>query len=99
VFRQGTFADETKNWGGNYVKGQCWASDNPLTTPDYARKYGLPSANSGKPDWVVGGKVVGPYKTRPSGPSLDKPENTGGALEVFVEDPAAVVLEWFYMPD
>jgi len=99
VFRQGTFADETKNWNGNYVKGQCWASDNPLTTPDYARKYGLPAANSGKPDWVAKGKVVGPYKTRPAGPSFDNPENKGGATEVFIEDPASVVLEWFHMPD
>jgi len=48
---------------------------------------------------VVGGNVVGPYKTRPSGPSFDRPENTGGGIEVFIEDPASVVLEWFHMPD
>lgn len=66
VFRQGTFADEAIGWEGNYVKGKYWATDNPLTTPGYAKKYGLPAENTGKPDWVVGGNVQGNYTTRPA---------------------------------
>lgn len=99
AYRRGTFSDEAKKWQGNYVKGQYWAADNPLTTPDYAKKYGLPAANSGAPDWVAGGRIVGPYKTQPSAASRDMPGNTGGGTEIFVEDPASVMLDWFYMPD
>lgn len=39
VFRQGTFADESIDWGGNYVKGHQWAGVNPLTTPDFPKRY------------------------------------------------------------
>lgn len=56
VYRQGTFADEATDWSGNYVKGKQWATENPLTTPDYAKKYGLPAENTGR-DWVVSGRV------------------------------------------
>jgi hypothetical protein len=97
VFRQGTFADEAIGWEGNYVKGKYWATDNPLTTPGYAKKYGLPAENTGKPDWVVGGKVQGNYTTRPAPPSHNNPVNTGGATEVL--NPENVQLDWFHMPD
>lgn len=97
VFRQGTFADEAIGWEGNYVKGKYWATDNPLTTPGYAKKYGLPAENTGNPDWVVGGMVQGNYTTRPAPPSHNNPVNTGGATEVL--NPENVQLDWFHMPD
>ena len=97
VFRQGTFTDEAIGWEGNYVKGKYWATDNPLTTPGYAKKYGLPAENTGKPDWVVGGKVQGNYTTRRAPPSHNNPVNTGGATEVL--NPENVQLDWFHMPD
>jgi hypothetical protein len=99
VFRQGTFADEAIGWEGNYVKGRQWATDNPLTTPNYAQKYGLPAENTGKPDWVVGGRTQGPYTTRPAPPSQNNPLNTGGATEVLPQNPNDVRLDWFHMPD
>jgi hypothetical protein len=99
VFRQGTFANEATGWKGNYVKGQQWATDNPLTTANYAQKYGLPAQNTAKPDWVVGGRVQGPYTTRPAPPSHNNPLNTGGATEVLPGNPNNVRLDWFHMPD
>jgi RHS repeat-associated protein len=99
VYRQGTFADESVGWEGNYVKGKQWASDNPLTTPDYAKKYGLPSENTGRPDWVVKGQVKGAYTTRPAPASYNNPANTGGGPEVIPNSPNAVRLDWFHMPD
>ena len=99
VFRQGTFADPATGWEGNYVKGQQWATDNPLTTPNYAQKYGLPAQNTAKPDWVVGGQVQSPYTTRPAPPSHNNPFNTGGATEVLPQNPNNVRLDWFHMPD
>lgn len=99
VFRQGTFADEAAGWNGNYVKGRQWATDNPLTTTDYAKRYGLPAENTGNPDWIVGGRATGPYSTRPAPPSHNSPLNTGGATEVIPENPGDVILDWFHMPD
>ena len=99
VFRQGTFADETIGWEGNYVKGRQWATDNPLTTPNYAQKYGLPAENTGNPDWVVGGRTQGPYSTRPAPASHNNPLNPGGATEVLPQNPNDVRLDWFHMPD
>ncbi|MBI2344123.1 MAG: hypothetical protein HYV02_07305, partial [Deltaproteobacteria bacterium] len=98
IFRQGTFADETLGWEGNAVKGKQWATDNPLTTPDYAKHYGLPAKNTGKPDWVVGGRSQGPYTTQPAPASHNNPLNTGGATEVLPQDPNNVILDWFHMP-
>lgn len=99
VFRQGTFADETIGWKGNYVKGEQWATDNPLTTPNYAQKYGLPAENTGNPDWVVGGRTQGTYTTRQAPASHNNPVNTGGATEVLPQNPSSVTLDWFHMPD
>lgn len=99
VFRQGTFADPATAWKGNYVKGPQWATDNPLTTPNFAQKYGLPAQNTGRPDWVVGGRVQGPYTTRPAPSSHNNPLNTGGATEVLPGNPNNVRLDWFHMPD
>jgi RHS repeat-associated protein len=98
LYRQGTFSDPSKGWEGNYVKGKQWATDNPLTTADYAQKYGLPACNA-QPDWVVKGRIDGPYSTQPAGPSWDNPANTGGATEVVPKNPDSVRLEWFHMPD
>ncbi|MGQ0595513.1 MAG: RHS repeat domain-containing protein [Gammaproteobacteria bacterium] len=99
VYRQGTFADETVGWEGNFVKGKQWANDNPLTTPDYAKKYGLPAENTGKPDWVVKGRVKGNSTTRPAPASHNSPANTGGGTEVLPAKPDDVTLDWFHMPD
>lgn len=99
VYRQGTFADDAIGWQGNYVKGKQWANDNPLTTPDYAKKYGLPAENTGKPDWVIKGRVNGPYSTRPAPGSHNNPANTGGGREIIPDDPSGVRLDWFHMPD
>ena len=99
VFRQGTFADEAAKWDGNYVKGKQWATDNPVTTPDYAKKYGLPVENTGKPDWVVGGRTKGPYTTRPAPPSHNTPANTGGGTEMLPKNVDDVMIDWFHMPD
>ena len=98
AFRQGTFADESADWGGNYIKGKQWAADNPLTTKGYAKKYGLPTENTGKPDWVVKGRVEN-YKTRPAPASHNNPANTGGGTEIIPDNSNNVTLDWFYMPD
>ncbi len=99
VYRQGTFADAKNGWGGNYVKGRQWASDNPLITPEYAKKYGLPAENTGTPDWVAGGRIRGEYSTRPAPASHNYPDNSGGAIEVLPANPGRVRLDWFHMPD
>ncbi len=99
AFRQGTFADEAKDWGGNCVKGKQWAADNPLTTKGYAKKYGLPAENTGKPDWVVKRRVEGNYTTRPAPASHNNPANTGGGTEIIPGNSNDVRLEWFHMPD
>jgi hypothetical protein len=99
VFRQGAFPNEATGWKGNYVKGQQRATDNPLTTPNYAQWYGLPLENTGRPDWVVGGRTQGPYTTRPAPPSHNNLLNTGGATEVLPQNPTDVRLDWFHMPN
>ena len=87
MFRQGTFADETVGWEGNYVKGKQWATDNPLNTPDYAQKYGLPGENLGKPDWIVGGRVRGDYTTRPAPASHNNPKTLEERLKFYQKTP------------
>jgi hypothetical protein len=99
VYRQGTFADESVGWDGNYVKGQQWAGENPLTTPNYAQRYGLPAENTMRPDWVAGGKTTGAYSTRPSPPSHNNLFNTGGGPEILPQNPDRVRLDWFHMLD
>jgi RHS repeat-associated protein len=99
IYRQGTFPNESAGWPGNDVKGGCWATDNPLTTPNYSSKYGLPQGNSGSPDWVISGNLQGPYSTNPAPPSIDNPMNTGGAIEVQPADPNQVTINWFHMPE
>lgn len=98
VFRQGTFADEAVGWPGNVVKGKQWAAENPLTPPNYAKRYGLPAENA-TPDWVVGGRMRGPYEVRPAPASHNNPLNTGGAPEYVPRNPEDVILEFFHMPD
>lgn len=99
MFRQGTFADKEIEWEGNFVKGNQWATDNPLTTANYAQIYGLPGENTGKPDWIVEGRVRGSYATRPAPASHNNPLNTGGATEVLPNNPNDVMLDFFHMPD
>jgi len=98
VFRQGTFADDAIGWKGNYLKGKQWAGENPLTTPNYAKRYGLPAENI-KPHWVTGGKTTGSYTTRPAPPSHNSPINTGGGPEILPKNPNSVRLDWFHMLD
>jgi hypothetical protein len=98
VYRRGTLPNPQVGWEGNFVKGKCWAPENPLSTPDYAVKYGLPAENS-KPEWVVGGRVNGPFIRRPSPPAYNQPDNVGGGTEIFTPDPNVVDLDWFHMPD
>ena len=85
LYKAGTFGRS------NAADSQFWASENPLTTPGYANKYGV---DFSKVDYIIGGKIKGPYITRPA-PGLGK--NAGGALEV-VTDPFGVELDFFYMP-
>jgi|GEM_PF-1998466 len=93
VYRQGTFA------GNSNVKGPKWAPENPLTAPNYAQKYGLPAENSGKPDWVVKGRVEGKYTSGSAPASHNASQNTGGATEIIPSNPDKVRLDWFYMPE
>jgi hypothetical protein len=93
VYRQGTFP------GKSMIKGSKWAPENPLTTPNYAQKYGLPAENSGKPDWVVKGRVQGEYTSGSAPAGHNASQNTGGATEIIPHDPSSVQLEWFHMPE
>jgi RHS repeat-associated protein len=99
LFRRGTFADSSRGWEGNQIKGQHWAAENPLTTPDFAKKCGLPAGNSAEPDWVIKGRLEGPSTSRAAPASHDNPLNTGGGGEILPQDPSRVRLEWFHMPD
>jgi hypothetical protein len=99
VYRQGTFADTATGWKGNYIKGRQWASDNPLTTPNYSKKYGLPAENTGKPDWVAKGRTTGPHSTRAAPASHNNPANSGGGEEIVPFESRDVELDWFHMPD
>ena len=100
AYRQGTFANESVGWKGNYVKGQQWSAENPIVTPNYAQKYGLPAENSTIPDWIVGGRLNnGSYTTRISPASHNSPVNTGGGIEILPKTPSNVEIEWFHMPD
>ncbi|MGH8508459.1 MAG: RHS repeat domain-containing protein [Gammaproteobacteria bacterium] len=99
VYRQGTFANEAVGWEGNFVKGKQWANNNPLATPDYAKKYGLPAENTGKPDWIAKGRVQGDYTTRSAPASHNNPANSGGGNEILPSNPDNVRLNWFHMPD
>jgi len=99
VYRQGTFANEAVGWEGNFVKGKQWANDNPSATPGYAKKYGLPAENTGKPDWIAKGRIQGDYRTRPAPASHNNPANSGGGMEILPSNPDNVRLDWFHMTD
>lgn len=99
LYRRGTFPDPDKNWDGNYVKGKDWSQENPLTTPDYADSYGLPSGNSSDmPDWVAGGHVNPDAGAASFGAAPGIGDNVGGAFET-TASPSDVTLDWFHMPD
>lgn len=94
LYRRGNFPKG--DFPGNKPKGNEWAGENPLTTEDYPKKYGLPKENSNKtPDFVVKGQPNGPVKVGKAPPSHNAPENTGGGIEYRTDD---VKLEWFHMP-
>ncbi len=95
VYRQGTF--ENGQWKGNFIKGTKWALEHPLATPNFSQKYGLPLENSGKPDWVVGGYLQSRYTTGSAPSSHNNSINTGGSLEVIIDNSNDVVLDWFHM--
>jgi len=99
AYRQGTFANEEVGWKGNFIKGREWAPENPLTTPNYAQKYGLPAQNSGKPDWVTTGRIRGEYGVQSAPASYNNPSNTGGADQIIPSNADDVLLDSFYMPD
>ena len=84
------------NFDFNNVKGSQWAPENPLTTPNYDQRYGLPFENTGRADYVVKGYVQGEYGLGPAPASYNNPVNIGGAIEVRSND---VRLGSFYMPD
>lgn len=94
---RGMFASATQ--GGNRIKGGEWAKENPVSTREYPRKYGLPAENSGKPDWVVKGCAPISSPQGPAPPGYNAPYNIGGAIEVRPMNPDAVMLEWLHMPD
>ena len=71
---------------------QFWATENPLTTPDYANKYGVDFT---KLDYIVMGKLK-PGATVVTRPAVRLRNNMGGAIEVITE-PGSVEFEYFYM--
>ena len=93
IFRRGTFS------GGSKIKGGEWALENPLTSKDFAKKYGLPAENSGKPDWIIKGKIDGGYTYGPAPASYNAHGNIGNAIEIRPNSPNDVILDWFHMPD
>lgn len=96
IYRQGKFS--TENFEGNHIKGKQWAKDNPLSTPNYSKKYGLPKENTGRPDWIIKGKHRGFYSYQRSPPGYNNPLNDGGATEILPPNSEDVILEWFHMP-
>jgi len=101
MYRRGMFPpeDPADPFPGNEPLGKQWAPEDPLTTPDFPKKYGLPLRNSGfPPDWVVQATPGGPCDTGPAEPSWDNPENTGGAQELRPQDPSKIRFNWFHMP-
>jgi len=85
--------------GSNYLKGRQWATDNPRTTPDFAKGYGLPAENTAPSNWVVKGRAEGEFTTRRAPPSHNYPANTGGRIKLLPANRGDVRLEWFHMPD
>ena len=96
LYRQGKFS--TNEFKGSHVKGKQWATDNPLRTSNYSKKYGLPLENTGKPDWVIKGKYEKSYKSRFAPESYNNPANKGGGTEILPDESDNVILEWFHMP-
>lgn len=99
AYRRGTFSDDSVNWPGNEIKGKQWAGENPITSKEYAKKYGLPAENTGNPDWVVKGRANREYSTRQAPASHNNQDNTGGGTEILPKNPEDVKLDWFHMPD
>ena len=96
IFRRGNFPKE--GWKGNNPHAPDWAPENPLTTPNFPRDYGLPPGNSTPiPDWVVGGRLRPGANFRVE-PAPGIPPNPGGKLQVTVPNPNDVRLNYFHMP-
>jgi hypothetical protein len=66
------------------AEAQFWTTENPLTTPGYAEKYGIPAENIAKADFFETAtlKPGAKFVTRPA-PGVGA--NQGGAIEVVVE--------------
>jgi len=94
VYKQGAFGDSKTVDVNNSVNAQYWALQNPLRTPNYAKKFGLPN---NKVDFIMGGKVPSwsPVVTRKSVPVG---KNPGGEIEAVVPEGGMTKL-WFHMPD
>ena len=87
LYRTGTFGKS------NTTNAQFWSPKNPISTSNYASKYGL--ANS-KVDYIIGGqKVQGTSYVTRTAPGVNT--NLGGGIEV-VTYPNSVKLKFFHMP-
>jgi hypothetical protein len=75
------------------AEAQFWSLENPLTTPNYAEKYGIPQKNIDNANFIERGTVTPgvPFVTRPA-PGVGK--NGGGEIEIVVP-PSGVQLNSF----
>lgn len=82
--------------GSEGVEGQFWSPENPLTTPGYAKKYGIPQSNIDKADFIEVGELApgAPFVVRPAPPPAGQPHMAGGGLEV-VTKPGGVQVNSF----
>ncbi len=74
--------------GSEAAQGQFWSPENPLTTPGYAAKYGIPQENIAKADFfeVATLKPGQPFVVRPAPPPAGNAANPGGGEVVTPEN-------------
>ncbi|MEI8294894.1 MAG: hypothetical protein WCG66_13105, partial [bacterium] len=89
VYRTGTLGTQ------HTAEAQYWSFQNPVSTPGYANRMGMPSTGSGEP-FIMGGRV------NPSGNLITREApgvggNLGGSVEA-VTQPGGVIIDWFHMP-
>jgi hypothetical protein len=79
-----------KNQSNTGLESQFWSLENPLTTPNYGKKYGIPEANLKNIDFVETGIVKKdvPFITRPA-PAVG--DNFGGGIEIVVPKNSSAV--------
>lgn len=77
-------------------EGQFWALENPLTSPEFAARYGVPPKNITNADFVEYGVLKpGAHFVTRAAPSVGS--NPGGGIEIVVR-PFDVQMEGVYMP-